>query len=109
MPSEDKQSEREVVRNSDTDETVKLQQTETQSNTPETTEPCDKGQSPDSDSKPDHGYDLYPERQGGKYKPSVWEHFFLREGENLSDQITCEKNVYNCFKKSKCHMKYMLL
>ena len=69
--------------------------------TPKATETNDSKQSPDSDSKTDYGYDLYPERQGGKYKPSVWEHFFLHEGENLSDQITCEKNVYNCFKKSK--------
>ncbi|XP_037071675.1 mitochondrial inner membrane protease ATP23 homolog [Pollicipes pollicipes] len=50
--------------------------------------------------KEDFGYDLYPERHGGKYKPGFWEHMLLHEGENLSDQITCEKNVFNCFKKS---------
>ena len=69
---------------------------------PTKSKPVDKSeQSSDRDEKADFGYDLYPERQGGKYKPSFWEHFFLHEGENLSDQITCEKNVYNCFKKSE--------
>lgn len=53
------------------------------------------------DKEASHGYDLYPERLGGKYRPSIWEHLFLHEGENLKDQINCEKNVYNCFKKSK--------
>ena len=73
-----------------------------QSKMPTESKPVDKSkQSSDGDGNADFGYDLYPERQGGKYKPSFWEHFFLHEGENLSDQITCEKNVYNCFKKSK--------
>ena len=98
MPSKGEKVANDVRQCSDQDESVK-----NQAHISTAQEKTEAGESkPASDgNKTDYGYDLYPERQGGKYKPSVWEHFFLHEGENLSDQITCEKNVYNCFKKSK--------
>ena len=102
MPSESEKAAPKVLQTNDDNGTVKHQpQTETQK---KTNVANDNKQTSDSNDKTDYGYDLYPERQGGKYKPSFWEHFFLHEGENLSDQVTCEKNVYNCFKKSKLYL-----
>lgn len=52
----------------------------------------------DSDKK--WGYDLYPERKGGKYKPSWRNIFFNSEGTEDIDKIKCERNVYKCVKNS---------
>ncbi|XP_043237434.1 mitochondrial inner membrane protease ATP23 homolog [Amphibalanus amphitrite] len=101
MPQSDEKYGSEVPQDSDKDKCVKSEPHDLKTPPAEKkTGAGDDKRASDNSAKVDYGYDLYPERQGGKYKPSVWEHFFLHEGENLSDQITCEKNVYNCFKKS---------
>lgn len=46
------------------------------------------------------GYDLYPERRGGKYKPSWRNVLFGGEGEEDLDKIKCERNVFKCVKNS---------
>lgn len=46
------------------------------------------------------GYDLYPERRGGKYKPSLRNVIFGGEGREDIDKIKCERNVYKCIKNS---------
>lgn len=46
------------------------------------------------------GYDLYPERKGGTYKPS-WKKIFLGiEGTENIDKLKCEQNVVACIKDS---------
>jgi inner membrane protease ATP23 len=47
------------------------------------------------------GYDLYPERRGGKYKPSWSNIFFKGEGQESIDKMKCERKVYSCVKNSK--------
>ena len=47
------------------------------------------------------GYDLYPERRGDKYKPSITGILFRGEGREQHDKLRCEENVYNCVKNSK--------
>lgn len=46
------------------------------------------------------GFDLYPERRGAKYKPSLTKIAFLGEGRENSDKFKCEKNVWNCAQTS---------
>lgn len=48
------------------------------------------------------GFDLYPERRGGKYKPSLTKIALLGEGREQTDKIKCEKNVWYCAQSSKC-------
>ena len=47
------------------------------------------------------GYDLYPERRGAKYKPSLINTMFGIEGRENINRMKCEKNVYNVFRSSK--------
>lgn len=46
------------------------------------------------------GFDLYPERRGGKYKPSLTKIALLGEGREQTDKIKCEKNVWYCAQSS---------
>ncbi|CAL4064843.1 unnamed protein product [Meganyctiphanes norvegica] len=46
------------------------------------------------------GYDLYPERRGDKYKPSLSSIAWKGEGREHIDKIKCERNVWNCVQKS---------
>lgn len=46
------------------------------------------------------GYDLYPERRGQKYQPSLAKIALLGEGRENIDKIKCERNVWNCAQKS---------
>lgn len=47
------------------------------------------------------GYDLYPERRGKKYEPSMKKILLGMEGRESTDNIKCEKNVFNCIQNSK--------
>lgn len=47
------------------------------------------------------GYDLYPERRGQKYSPSLKKIILGIEGRESTDKLKCEKNVFACIKKSK--------
>ncbi|XP_068210608.1 mitochondrial inner membrane protease ATP23 homolog [Palaemon carinicauda] len=53
------------------------------------------------------GYDLYPERRGEKYKPSLARIAWLGEGRENIDKIKCERNVWSCVQKSPA-VKLML-
>ncbi|XP_026464143.1 mitochondrial inner membrane protease ATP23 homolog [Ctenocephalides felis] len=46
------------------------------------------------------GYDLYPERRGQKYSPSLKKIILGIEGRESTDKLKCEKNVFACIKKS---------
>ncbi|XP_076046692.1 mitochondrial inner membrane protease ATP23 homolog [Oratosquilla oratoria] len=46
------------------------------------------------------GYDLYPERRGEKYKPSLAKIALLGEGREGRDKFKCEQNVWNCVRRS---------
>ncbi|XP_033222145.1 mitochondrial inner membrane protease ATP23 homolog isoform X2 [Belonocnema kinseyi] len=46
------------------------------------------------------GYDLYPERRGAKYKPSLINTMLGIEGREDINRIKCERNVYNVFHSS---------
>ncbi|KAK8721584.1 hypothetical protein OTU49_012790 [Cherax quadricarinatus] len=46
------------------------------------------------------GYDLYPERRGEKYKPSLAKIALLGEGRESADKMKCEKNVWGCVQSS---------
>lgn len=46
------------------------------------------------------GFDLYPERRGEKYKPSLTKIALLGEGREQSQKVKCEKNVWYCAKSS---------
>ncbi|KAG0723461.1 Mitochondrial inner membrane protease ATP23 [Chionoecetes opilio] len=46
------------------------------------------------------GFDLYPERRGAKYKPSLTKIALLGEGREQTDKIKCEKNVWYCAQSS---------
>lgn len=54
------------------------------------------------------GFDLYPERRGEKYKPSMAKIALLGEGRELRDKMKCEKNVWNCAQTSK-HGFFLLI
>lgn len=45
------------------------------------------------------GYDLYPERRGD-FKNSISNVVLMKEGRETMDRIRCERNIYNCVKKS---------
>lgn len=47
------------------------------------------------------GYDLYPERKGGKHEPSWTGYLMFGEGQTNLDKIKCEQNVVSCAKNSK--------
>lgn len=46
------------------------------------------------------GYDLYPERRGGRHSVDWFRAFFMLEGRDNMQKIRCEKNVYNCVRTS---------
>lgn len=46
------------------------------------------------------GYDLYPERKG-EFKPSITQYLF-GDGRQDEYKFKCERNIYNCFMRSKC-------
>ncbi|XP_064473963.1 mitochondrial inner membrane protease ATP23 homolog [Ornithodoros turicata] len=48
----------------------------------------------------DEGFKYYPERRGGKMDPGWLPKAFFGEGRDSIDNVRCEKNVYNCVKKS---------
>ncbi|CAB3379354.1 Hypothetical predicted protein [Cloeon dipterum] len=48
----------------------------------------------------DWGYDLYPERRGDKYQPSVAGMLWFGNNNSSIDKFKCEKNVYFCAKNS---------
>lgn len=48
-----------------------------------------------------YGYDLYPQRRGEPAKKSWWDVAFGYQGKELVQSIRCERNVYDCFQRSK--------
>lgn len=44
----------------------------------------------------DMGYDLYPERTGGKFQHTMWERLMWRRGNDTRDKTRCENNVIKC-------------
>ncbi|XP_059481464.1 mitochondrial inner membrane protease ATP23 homolog [Neocloeon triangulifer] len=46
------------------------------------------------------GYDLYPERRGEKFTPSIGRMLWFGESSSDIDKLKCEKNVYSCAKNS---------
>lgn len=47
------------------------------------------------------GYDLYPERRGEKFKPSLLKTMIGLEGKENMHRVSCETNVYKAYRKSK--------
>lgn len=47
------------------------------------------------------GFDMYPERRGGKIQRSWYKKFFGAEGRESLDNVRCETNVYHCIKNSE--------
>lgn len=45
------------------------------------------------------GYDLYPERRSD-FKNTISSVMLMKEGRETMDRIRCERNIYNCVKKS---------
>lgn len=58
------------------------------------------GTSPPTNGDEKWGFDLYPERRGGKYKPSLTKIALLGEGRENRDKYKCEQNVWKCTQKS---------
>ncbi|KAG4078009.1 hypothetical protein HA402_002060 [Bradysia odoriphaga] len=50
--------------------------------------------------KPKWGYDLYPERRGGTYKPHWFKAIWGFEGRENEDKMKCERNVVDCVRNS---------
>ena len=47
------------------------------------------------------GFDLYPERRGENYKPTISRKLFLGEGAEAIGRFKCEERVLQAVKKSK--------
>ena len=55
------------------------------------------------------GYDLYPERRGAKYKPSLVNIFFGVEGREDLNRTKCERNVFHVYRNSRYMLFFLIL